>query len=54
MQPQSAEIEYPESDGKPMSDNTLQAFWMILLYDNLDASPAALHRPPAPPPSVSE
>jgi hypothetical protein len=37
MQPHAAEIEYPESDGKPMSDNTLQAFWIILLYTNLNA-----------------
>jgi Uma2 family endonuclease len=37
MRPQPAEIEYPESDGKRMSDNTLQAFWIILLYTNLDA-----------------
>lgn len=37
MQPQLAEIEYPESDGKPMWDNTLQADWIILLRTNLDA-----------------
>lgn len=37
MQPQVAELEYPESDGKPMSDNTRQAFWIILLFSNLDA-----------------
>lgn len=37
MQPHAADIEYPESDGKPMSDNTLQAFWIILLYTNLNA-----------------
>ena len=37
MQPQMAELEYPESDGKPMSDNTRQAFWIILLFSNLDA-----------------
>lgn len=37
MQPQPAEIEYPESDGKPMSDNTLQASWILLLYANLNA-----------------
>ena len=28
-------IHYPESDGKPMADNTLQALWIIMLYDNL-------------------
>lgn len=37
MQPQLAEMTYPESDGKPMSDNTLQADWIILLRTNLDA-----------------
>jgi len=37
MQPQLAEITYPESDGKPMSDNTHQADWIILLRTNLDA-----------------
>ena len=35
-QPQLNEIEYPESDGKPMSDNTVQARWIVLLYSNLD------------------
>jgi hypothetical protein len=29
------EVIYPESDGKPMADNTIQAEWIILLYDNL-------------------
>jgi len=28
-------IEYPESDGLPMADNTRQLDWMTLLYDNL-------------------
>jgi len=28
---------YPDSDGKPMSDNTKQARWIIVLYDNLSA-----------------
>lgn len=37
MQPQPQEMVYPESDGKPMSDNTLQAFWIIFLYNNLNA-----------------
>lgn len=31
------EIFYPDSDGQPMADNTLQAFWIILLYSNLRA-----------------
>ncbi len=28
-------IEYPESDGKPMAENTKQARWIFLLYGNL-------------------
>lgn len=28
-------IIYQESDGKPMADNTLQALWIVMLYDNL-------------------
>ena len=31
------EIAYPESDGKPRADNTLQAHWMFLLYNNFKA-----------------
>lgn len=30
-------IVYPDSDGKPMADNTLQAYWIVMLYDNLKA-----------------
>ncbi len=30
------EIEYPDDDGEPMSDNTLQYKWMVLIKDNLD------------------
>lgn len=30
-------ILYPDSDGKPMSDNTRQAQWIVVLYDNLRA-----------------
>ena len=26
---------YPDSDGKPMADNTLQALWIIMLYNNI-------------------
>lgn len=29
-------VEYPDSDGQPMADNTLQADWIILLKTNLD------------------
>ncbi len=32
-----AEIVYPDSDGEPMSDNTLQFQWIVLLKENLDA-----------------
>jgi len=31
----SGSIVYPESDGQPMSDNTKQAHWILLLYSNL-------------------
>ncbi len=30
-------IHYPDSDGKPMSDNTKQARWMTVLFGNLSA-----------------
>lgn len=29
------EPDYPDSDGEPMADNTLQAWWMMLIYQNL-------------------
>lgn len=32
-----AEIVYPESDGKPMADNTRQARWMVVIYGGLSA-----------------
>ncbi len=28
-------VEYPESDGKPMAENTKQARWIVILFDNL-------------------
>jgi hypothetical protein len=31
------EIFYPETDGKPMGDNTLQIKWMMMLFGGLDA-----------------
>jgi Uma2 family endonuclease len=31
-----AAIVYPESDGKPLSDNTKQARWMVVLHGNLE------------------
>jgi Uma2 family endonuclease len=33
--PQPA-IEYPDSDGKPMSDNTLQYEWIVILKEGID------------------
>lgn len=29
-------IEYPDSDGQPMSDNTLQWYWMVLIKESLE------------------
>lgn len=40
---QSAPLDYPDSDGKPMADNTKQARWMATLKGNFDALFA--HRP---------
>ncbi|MBM3223273.1 MAG: Uma2 family endonuclease [Candidatus Tectomicrobia bacterium] len=31
------EIYYPESDGKPMAENTLQFEWIVTIKENLDA-----------------
>ena len=33
---QPAEIVYPESDGKPMADNTLQFRWIVTIQGGLD------------------
>ena len=30
------EIEYPDSDGKPMSDNTLQYKWIVVIREGLE------------------
>jgi Uma2 family endonuclease len=30
-------IGYPESDGEPMAQNTLQFLWIVLIYSNLEA-----------------
>ena len=30
------EIEYPDSDGQPLSDNTLQFAWITLIKENLE------------------
>ena len=32
-----SEIEYPDSDGKPMSDNTLQFQWIVTIKEGLEA-----------------
>ncbi|MGD9714249.1 MAG: Uma2 family endonuclease [Thermomicrobiales bacterium] len=34
-QPRRANIVYPESDGKPMADNTLQFRWIVTLQGNI-------------------
>ncbi|MBD2021982.1 DUF874 family protein [Leptolyngbya sp. FACHB-36] len=36
LQPSSAESAYPESDGKPMADNTKQFRWIVVIQQNLD------------------
>lgn len=36
--PAPPEIEYPDSDGEPMSDNTLQFEWIVTLKGGLDAA----------------
>jgi Uma2 family endonuclease len=33
----TSEIIYPDCDGKPMADNTKQARWIMVLYQNLEA-----------------
>jgi Uma2 family endonuclease len=33
---QSTEIVYPESDGKPMADNTRQFRWIVVIQQNLE------------------
>lgn len=36
LQPQTeAEIIYPESDGQPIADNTIQLRWITVIYYNL-------------------
>ncbi|PSB33029.1 Uma2 family endonuclease [Chlorogloea sp. CCALA 695] len=34
--PKSAEIIYPDSDGKPMADNTKQFHWIVTIKENLE------------------
>jgi len=35
--PGAAGVEYPDSDGQPMADNTEQFRWIVLLKENLEA-----------------
>ncbi len=37
VQPLVDPLVYPDSDGKPMADNTKQADWIVLLFSNLRA-----------------
>jgi Uma2 family endonuclease len=34
--PPQADIDYPDSDGQPMADNTLQFQWIVTIQGNLD------------------
>jgi Uma2 family endonuclease len=34
--PASTDIVYPDSDGKPMADNTLQFHWILVIEQNID------------------
>ncbi len=34
---QQASVEYPDSDGQPMSDNTLQFKWIVTIKEGLEA-----------------
>ncbi len=36
LQNDDSAIEYPDCDGNPMSDNTLQFFWIVLIKENLE------------------
>jgi Uma2 family endonuclease len=37
LRPQSQDIFYPDSDGQPMSDNTLQFAWIVKLKEGCEA-----------------
>jgi len=37
LPPQTSDIIYPESDGKPLADNTLQFRWIVTLKGGIDA-----------------
>jgi Uma2 family endonuclease len=34
--PTPAEVSYPDNDGNPMSDNTLQFRWIVTIQQNLE------------------
>src|ERR1700722_16670314 len=36
LPPQKPKFYYPESDGEPMAENTLQFEWIVTLQGNLD------------------
>jgi Uma2 family endonuclease len=36
--PAPSQILYPDSDGKPLAENTLQLRWIVVLYSNLGAT----------------
>jgi Uma2 family endonuclease len=36
ISPPPTDVIYPESDGKPMSDNTLQFRWILIIEQNID------------------
>jgi Uma2 family endonuclease len=35
--PNEPDVDYPDSDGMPMADNTLQFQWIVTIKENLDA-----------------
>ena len=35
--PASQEVEYPDSDGEPIAENTLQFRWIVTIKGGLDA-----------------
>jgi Uma2 family endonuclease len=35
--PRQTEVQYPDSDGQPMSDNTLQFEWIVTIKEGLEA-----------------
>jgi hypothetical protein len=41
----TARITYPESDGKPMADHTLQCRWMVTIQGGIDVCKAQLYGP---------